>query len=300
MVNVLNRRAFLTGIGSAVVARPAFGTVAGTALSKPIPSTGEAIPLVGLGSWLTFNVGADSAARDSCAAVMGAFFNAGGRLIDSSPMYGSSQEVIGYGVKRTGNQARLFSATKVWVSGGRNGPPQIEQSRRLWGVAKFDLLQVHSLLSWREHLPTLFAMKAAGHLRYVGVTTSHERGHGELEEVMRAHPLDFIQVTYNVTHRDVERRILPLAAERRMAVIVNRPFEGGELIYDLRRKALPSFAGEIGCASWAQFLLKFIVSHPAVTCAIPATTRVDHVEENMARRARPCPTPRCARVCVPP
>jgi diketogulonate reductase-like aldo/keto reductase len=289
MFKELDRRGFIAGLGAAAIAPPAFGAVTGPALTKAIPSTGEAIPLVGLGSWLTFNVGADTAARDACASVMGAFFAAGGRLIDSSPMYGSSQEVIGYGVKKTGNQSRLFSATKVWVAGGSNGPPQIEASRRLWGVAKFDLLQVHSLLSWREHLPTLFAMKAAGSLRYVGVTTSHERGHGELEEVMRAHPLDFIQVTYNVTHRDVERRILPLAADRGMAVIVNRPFEGGDLIHDMRRKALPSWAGEIGCASWAHILLKFIVSHPVVTCAIPATTRVDHVEENMGASRAPLP-----------
>jgi diketogulonate reductase-like aldo/keto reductase len=258
-------------------------------LAKPILGTNEALPLVGLGSWLTFNVGDDIAARDSCAGVMRAFFAAGGRLIDSSPMYGSSQEVIGYGIKKAGNASALFAATKVWISGGKNGPGQIEESRRLWGVPRFDLLQVHSLLSWEEHLPTLFAMKAEGKLRYAGVTTSHGRSHGELEGIMRTQPLDFIQATYNVSMRSLESRILPLAAERGINVIINRPFDGGDLIRALAGKSLPNWAAEIGAASWAQILLKFIVSHPAVSCAIPATTRADHAQENLAAARAPLP-----------
>jgi len=267
---------------AAAATLPALSMAQQSILTRPIPKSGEALPLVGLGSWITFNVGNDPAGRAASTAVMRAFFAAGGRLIDSSPMYGSSQEVIGEGIKKTANASRLFSATKVWISGGENGPTQIEESRRLWGIPKFDLLQVHNLLSWEEHLPTLFAMKAAGKLRYVGVTTSHGRRHDDLERIMRTQPIDFIQVTYNVASRDVEARILPLAAERRIAVIINRPFEGGDLIAETKGKPLPAWAGEIGCKSWAQIMLKFIISHPAVTCPIPATTRVDHVQENLA------------------
>jgi diketogulonate reductase-like aldo/keto reductase len=254
-------------------------------LSKPIPSTGEELPAVGLGSWITFNVGNDPIARDACTQVMGAFFDSGGRLIDSSPMYGSSQKVIGYGLTKLNGPPTLFSADKVWISSGARGPDQIEASRRFWGVGRFDLLQVHNLLSWEEHLRTLFAMKAAGRLRYVGITTSEGRRHGEVERIMRAQPLDFVQVTYNILDREVEDRILPLARDRGIGVIVNRPFREGELLRKLERHPLPGWAAEIGCGSWAQIILKFIISHPVVTCAIPATTRVDHVRENMAAAA---------------
>jgi diketogulonate reductase-like aldo/keto reductase len=258
-------------------------------LTRAIPSTGEAVPLLGLGTWITFNVGNDRAARDSCAEVMRAFFAAGGRMIDSSPMYASSQDVIGYGLARLGRPAALFSAEKVWISSGARGPAQIEQSRKLWGVPRFDLMQVHNLRSWEEHLPTLFAMKAKGELRYVGITTSEGRRHREVESIMRSQAIDFVQVTYNIVDREVERRILPLAQERGIGVIVNRPFQEGALVRKLERKPLPGFAAEIGAASWAQFILKFIVSHPAVTTAIPATTRVDHVRENLGAAAGTLP-----------
>ncbi|WP_220271979.1 aldo/keto reductase [Crenobacter cavernae] len=253
----------------------------GAILTRPIPSSGEALPLIGLGSWITFNVGNDRVARDACAEVMRHFFGAGGRLIDSSPMYGSSQEVIGYGLKKLGKPPRLFSADKVWISSGTRGEGQIESSRRYWNVARFDLLQVHNLVSWQEHLKTLFAMKAAGQLRYVGITTSEGRRHREFEKIMRSQPLDFVQVSYNLFDREVEARILPLARERGIAVIINRPFRQGALLEALARYPLPAWAAEIDCANWAQFALKFIVSHPAVTCAIPATSSVAHVRENM-------------------
>lgn len=283
----LTRRAALAAAAAGAVAAtlPASGTV----LTKPVGASGEALPLVGLGSWITFNVGDDVEARNNCAAVMRAFFAAGGRMIDCSPMYGSSQEVIGYGIKKAGNAQRLFAATTVWISGGANGPAQIEESRRLWGVPRFDLLHVHNLLSWEEHLPTLFAMKAQGKLRFVGVTTSHGRRHDELERIMRSQPIDFVQATYNVAHRELENRILPLALERKIGVIVNRPFEGGDLIDATNGKPLPAFAAEVGAKSWAQLMLKFIISHPAVTCPIPATTRVDHAQENMAAASGPLP-----------
>jgi diketogulonate reductase-like aldo/keto reductase len=289
----LSRRKMLGSLaatGAAALVRPATAIAQQSAiLTRPIPSTGEALPVIGLGSWITFNVGDDSIARDDCAEVMRAFFAAGGRLIDSSPMYGSSQPVIGYGLKKLGEPASLFSADKVWTSSGSEGPGQIEESRRYWGIPRFDLLQVHNLLAWEAHLRTLLAMKAAGQLRYVGITTSEGRRHGEFEQIMRAQPLDFIQVTYNILDREVEERILPLAAERGMAILINRPFRQGALTRELEDYPLPGWAAEIGCKSWAQILLKFVVSHPAVTCAIPATSRVDHVQENMAAASGPLP-----------
>jgi diketogulonate reductase-like aldo/keto reductase len=284
-----DRRVALRLLAGSAAARavPAFAQ-SPQALTRPIPSSGESLPLVGLGSWITFNVGNDKPARDSCAEVMRAFFAAGGRMIDSSPMYGSSQGVIGDGLRKIGG-ANVFSAEKVWTSSGSRGPAQIEASRKYWGVPKFDLLQVHNLLAWEEHLRTLFAMKAAGQVRHVGITTSEGRRHGDLERIMRTRPLDFVQLSYNILDREAESRLLPLARERGIAVIVNRPFREGDLIKTIMRKPLPAVAAEIGATSWAQLILKFIISHPAVTCVIPATTRVDHVQENLGAARDPLP-----------
>ena len=256
-------------------------------LTRAIPSTGEAIPRMGLGTWITFNVGQDPPARARCVEVMRAFFEAGGRLIDSSPMYGSSQGVVGEGLRTLDAAGRVFSADKVWTRS--DGAAQVAQSRALWQVPRFDLLQVHNLLAWEEQLPLLQRMKERGELRYVGITTSEGRRHREFEQVMRAHRLDFVQLTYNPVDREVEQRLLPLAAERGIAVLVNRPFQEGMLTRQLQRHPLPAWAAEIGCRSWAQVVLKFIVSHPAVTCAIPATRRVDHVRENLAACRGPLP-----------
>jgi len=211
--------------------------------------------------------------------VMAAFFAGGGRMIDSSPMYGSSQDTIGYGLKKLNAYGKVFSADKIWTYSG--GAAQFATTRKKWGIARFDLMQVHNLLSWQENLPMLIDMKAKGLIRYVGITTSEGRRHEEFEQVMRTQPLDFIQVTYNAVDREVERRILPLARERELAVIVNRPFRGGPLVRRAKRHKLPAWAKEIDCTTWAQILLKFIASHAAVTCPIPATTRVDHVRENI-------------------
>jgi diketogulonate reductase-like aldo/keto reductase len=250
--------------------------------AAPTLAGGGALPRVGLGSWITFNVGNDAAARSQCADVMAAFFGAGGRLIDCSPMYGSSQSVIGEGLRKLNMLARVFSADKVWIAPASRGPAQMEDSRNLWGVPRFDLMQVHNLLAWQEHLPLLLQMKAAGRLRYVGITTSEGRRMRDIEQIMRTHPIDFVQVTYSLADRRAEDRIFPLARERGIAVIANRPFEQGDLLRVLARHALPPVAAELQCTSWAQFALKFVVSHPAVTCAIPATTSVAHVRENMA------------------
>ena len=249
-------------------------------LTRPIPSSGEQLPVIGLGTWISFNVGNDKAARAQSTEVMRHFFDAGGKLIDSSPMYGSSQGVIGEGLQALQAQARVFSADKVWTAS--SGAEQIEASRQLWKISKFDLLQVHNLLAWEKQLPLLHAMKAAGQLRYVGITTSEGRRHREVEQIMRTHRLDFVQLSYNLLDREVEDRLLLLARDRGIAVIVNRPFREGALLRQLQRQPLPGWAADIECRTWAQVALKFIVSHPVVTCVIPATSSVVHVRENMA------------------
>lgn len=269
------------GIGMSLPLMPRAWGQAADLTTRVIPKSKEALPLVGLGTWITFNVGDDPVLMDECAAVIAAFLEGGGRMIDSSPMYGSSQPTIGYGLRKLGHPKRLFSAEKVWISDPGEGAAQIEASKEYWGVEKFDLMQVHNLVSWEEHLPALFDMKAAGRLRYVGITTSEGRRHREIEQVMATRPIDFVQVTYNILDREAEERILPLAQEKGIAVIVNRPFRQGDLIRQVEDEPLPAWLAETGARSWAQFLLKFIISHPAVTCAIPATTRVDHVRENL-------------------
>jgi diketogulonate reductase-like aldo/keto reductase len=279
----MDRRTLLRGLialSASPLLRPLNALAADASSLRTIPSSGERIPAVGLGSWITFNVGDDPAARDECTAVVRAFLDSGGKLIDSSPMYGSSQEVIGYALAKLGRP--VFAATKVWTSGRSAGVAQIEESRKLWRIKRFDLLQVHNLLSWEDHLQTLFSMKKAGALRYVGVTTSHGRRHDELEAIMRREPLDFIQVTYNPIDREVEQRILPLARDRRMAVIINRPFQQGDLIRRVESRPLPQWARDVDATTWAQLILKFIVSHPSVTCVIPATTVPAHARENLS------------------
>lgn len=273
----------------AAATMPAFSEsrATGPILTRTIPSTGEKIPAIGLGTWITFNVGNDERLRAARTQVMQTFFDRGGTLIDSSPMYGSSETMIGYGLARTKNRASLFSAGKVWTLLKPLGVNQMENSRRLWGVERFDLMQIHNLTDWSTHIETLKAMKAQGRVRYIGITTSQGWRHGDLEKIMRTEPIDFVAFSYNVIDREVEERLLPLAAERRIAVIVNRPFQEGVLIDRMKHRPLPPWAAEIDCANWAQFLLKFVISHPAVTCAIPATRRVDHMEENMgAMRGR--------------
>jgi aryl-alcohol dehydrogenase-like predicted oxidoreductase len=289
----LSRRAFLASaaVGVAAGVGPRGAAAPAPILTRPIPATGEPVPAIGMGTWITFNVGDDPALRDRRLEVLAAFFALGGTVIDSSPMYGSSEAVIGHGLKRLANRPALFAATKVWTPLVWRGPGQMEESRALWGVERFDLMQVHNLLRWEGHLETLLEDKAQGRIRYVGLTTSHGRRHDALEAAMRSRPLDAVQLTYNILDREAEQRLLPLAAERGLAVIVNRPFRQGELLQELAGRPLPGWAGEIGCASWAQFLLKFVLSHPAVTCVIPATSRVDHMRENMAALRGPLPDP---------
>ena len=288
----IHRRAILKGGLSAIIAAglpvAAPRAEAARPVLRVIPSTGESIPAVGLGTWITFNVGTDPVLLAESVAVMAAFFEAGGTVIDSSPMYGSSQATVGHGLAKLGYPP-VFAADKVWTPGGGDGREQIAQSRRRWGMPRFALMQVHNLVDWREHLETLFAMKAAGEIRHVGVTTSHGRRHDLIEQIMREHPLDFVQITYNIIDREPETRLLPLARDRGIAVMVNRPFRQKALIRRFESEALPGWAHEIGASTWARFILKFIISHPAVTVAIPATTRIDHVRENIAAASGPLP-----------
>ncbi len=281
-----DRRRFLqclAGASLASLVSPvwAVGPASGRIL-RPIPSTGERLPVIGLGTWMTFDVGSSFWEQERRCEVLQAFFERGGAVVDSSPMYGRSEAVIGTCLPKMKQREQLFAATKVWTPGERLGIDQMEHSRRLWGVTRFDLMQIHNMLDWRTHLPTLRRMKAQGQLRYIGITTSHGRRHAELERVMREEEaFDFVQFTYNLVDREAEQRLLPLAAERGLAVIINRPFQGGALFSRVRGKRLPAWVSEFDCENWAQFMLKFIVSHPAVTCAIPATSQVAHLHENM-------------------
>lgn len=295
----LNRRHFLATIGGALGAmlpmRIAGGSGARDTLTKTIPSTGVSVPVIGMGTWITFNVGDDPQARADRTGILRAFFAGGGGMIDSSPMYGSSEEVVGYGLGQIDYPDALFSATKVWTSSDSEGPEQVARSERLWGVSRFDLQQVHNLVGWEHHLPMLFKMKAEGRVRHVGITTSHGRRHREFEQVMASQPIDFVQLTYNMVDREAEERLLPLAHERGIAVIANRPFRGGPLVRRMQREPLPAWAAEFDCVNWPQFLLKFIVSHPAVTCAIPATSQVQHMHENMGAATGRLPDARMRR-----
>ena len=256
---------------------------------KTIPSSGIALPVVGMGTWITFNVGTNQQALDDRTAVMRAFFEAGGAVIDSSPMYGSSQATVGYGLQQLGIPDQLFASDKVWTSDVSEGPEQIAATRDHWGMKRFGVMQIHNLLGWEGHLETLQAMKAKGTIGHIGITTSHGRRHGDLEDIMKSQPIDFVQLTYNIADREPEARLLPLAKERGIAVIANRPFRRGGLIGATSGEPLPGFAAEIGAETWPKFLLKFIASHPALTMAIPATRSVDHVRENMEAARGPMP-----------
>lgn len=260
-------------------------------IKRAIPGSGELIPVIGMGTWITFNVGGDEKLRAGRLAVMKTFFEKGGALIDSSPMYGSSEEVIGWCLSQLGEKPPLFSATKVWTMFQGWGVSQMEKSQSLWRLPRFDLMQIHNMLDWETHLETLKEWKAAGRLRYIGITTSHGSRHAAFAKAMESQPFDLVQFTYNIADREAEERLLPLAAERRMGVIVNRPFQGGALFRAVQGKKLPEWASAFDCANWAQFFLKFAVSHPAVTCAIPATSRVEHMTQNMGAGLGRLPDP---------
>ncbi len=260
----------------------------GSIITRRLPG-GDDLPAVGMGTWITFNVGSDREARARRSEVLRAFFEAGGELIDSSPMYGSAEAVVGHGLARFDDKPPVFAASKVWTPDGDATAEQVAQSERRWGLERMDLMQVHNLVAWEAHLDHLFEMRESGRIRFVGITTSHGRRHAEIERIMRDRPIDFVQASYSLANREAERRLLPLAEERGIAFIANRPFGGGGLIDRVKRHRFPEWAAEAGLANWADFLLKFILAHPAVTCAIPATSRVDHMRENMTALRGPLP-----------
>ena len=276
----MNRRHFLLGLVALAALRPGYSAPA-SLLERTIPSSGERLPVIGMGTWITFNVNRDPVSMAPLLPVLRTFFEWGGALIDSSPMYGTAEAVLGELLEQVHERDQLFSATKVWTPGQGMGKRQMERSRELWRLPRFDLMQVHNLLDWEAHLETLQAWKAEGRIRYIGITTSHGRRHQDMEQIMERMPLDFVQFTYNVLDREAERRLFPLARERGLAVIINRPFRGGSLFDRVRNRPLPGWAAEIDCRNWAQVFLKFIVSHPTVTCAIPATSKVEHMRQNM-------------------
>jgi aryl-alcohol dehydrogenase-like predicted oxidoreductase len=253
--------------------------------TRPIPSTREALPVIGCGTWLGFDVSPGSAEHQRLPGVLDALFAAGGSLIDSSPMYGRAESVVGELLAASGQREKAFLATKVWTSGREAGIAQMEQSFQRLRTQRIDLLQVHNLVDWRTHLATLRDWKAQGRVRYIGITHYNASAYAEVEAVLRAEPLDFLQINYSIDARQAEERLLPLAAERGMAVIVNMPFGGGGLLRRLGTQALPAWAGEIGCRSWSQLLLKFVLSHPDVTCTIPGTTWPEHMADNAAAAA---------------
>ncbi len=248
--------------------------------TRPIPSTQEALPVIGCGTWLGFDYSPGTAEYARLPGVLDALFDAGGRVVDSSPMYGRAEANTGDLLAAAKTRDKAFLATKVWTSGREAGIAQMEQSFARLKTQHMDLMQVHNLVDWRTHLATLRDWKAQGRVRYLGVTHYTASAYGEVEAVLRAEKLDFLQINYSLDERAAEKRLLPLAAERGVAVIVNMPFGGGGLLRRLRDKPLPAWAAEIGCTSWAQVLLKFVLSHPSVTCTIPGTSRPEHMAEN--------------------
>jgi diketogulonate reductase-like aldo/keto reductase len=267
-------------IGAALAATAGVPLAAEQTRTRPIPATGERLPAVGMGTWLTFDVGDGATERAQRRAVLQEFFAAGGGMIDSSPMYGRAERVVGDLLPEVPHGGRLFAATKVWTAFDRLGATQIEESLRLWRLPRLDLLQVHNLLNWRAHLKTLRAARDAGRVRYIGATTSHGRKHDEMELILKTEKIDFMQITYNLADPSAEP-LLDLAAARGVAVIVNRPYDGGNLFDRVGTVPLPGWAAEAGCADWPDFLLKWALAHPAVTCAIPATRQPRHMRENM-------------------
>jgi diketogulonate reductase-like aldo/keto reductase len=256
-------------------------TESSTMLTRLIPSSGEKLPVIGLGTWRTFDVDLTADIRRQLQEVLSLFVKLGGRVTDSSPMYGRAEEVIGDLSAALGIRDKLFLATKVWTRGKKSGIKSMERSMTLLRTKRIDLMQVHNLLDVHAHLATLREWKEQSRIRYLGITHYEAGAFADIEKIMRSEKLDFVQINYSLMEPEAENRLLPLAQERGIAVIVNRPFGGGDIFERVRSRPLPDWAGEIDCRSWAQFFLKWIVAHPAVTCATPATDKPRHLEDNM-------------------
>ncbi|HEX7153069.1 MAG TPA: aldo/keto reductase [Thermoanaerobaculia bacterium] len=274
----MTRREAVTLLAAAAAGSAAPAASPRPMLKRRIPSSGEELPAIGLGTWQTF----DTTQSAPLEEVLRTFVQLGGRVVDSSPMYGRSETVLGDLAAKLGLQAKLFVATKVWTSGKQAGIAQMNDSMRKLRVEKLDLMQVHNLVDAHAHLATLAAWKKEGRIRYLGITHYTQGAYDAVARYLAKQPLDFLQINYSVIEREAEQRILPLAKERGVAVIVNRPFGEGSAFRAVRNKPLPAFARELDCTSWAQLFLKFVISHPAVTCAIPATSKVEHLRDNMA------------------
>ena len=274
--------------GSAALASARFGNAlsadpnsARAIITREIPSSRELLPVVGLGTWQTFDIDPSSGEQRALAEVLQVFTDLGGRLVDSSPMYGRSEEVLGELAAALKLRERLFLATKVWTTGKQAGIRQMEDSFRKLRANRIELMQVHNLVDVATQLQTLREWKQQGRIKYLGITHYTAGGHEAVARIVASEPLDFIQINYSVGEREAEGRLLPLARDRGVAVIANRPFAGGDLFRRLRSKPLPGWAAEVDCTTWAQLLLKFVISNPAITCAIPATSKVSHLRENM-------------------
>jgi diketogulonate reductase-like aldo/keto reductase len=290
---MIKRRTLLAAVGSLWIApRAGLGAHHETApIRRLIHSSagGETLPVIGMGSSRTFDVAPERDMLAQLAEVMRIFLDGQGALIDSSPMYGNAETVLGQVLAMLDNAKPPFAATKVWTDGAQAGIRQMQESSRRMGVPVFDLMQIHNLRDWKVHLSTLRRWKEEGKIRYLGITTSHRRFHTELEAIMQREPLDFVQFSYNIENRKAEERLLPLAADRGIATIINRPYQRGDLFARTRDKPLPPLAAELGCRSWGQFFLKFIIGHPAVTCLIPATSKPHHMRDNMGANFGPVP-----------
>jgi len=285
------RRRVLQAVGTlaaALAMRPASAQSSGI-VSRPIPASGEHLPLIGLGTWQVFDVGNDRAARAPLREVLDAFAKSGGRMIDSSPMYGTSESVVGDLVAELGLAGKLFVATKVWTSGRAAGIQQMETSFKRLRVQTMDLMQIHNLVDVATHTKTLADWKAKGRVRFVGITHYTSSAYDEVEKWLKAGQYDFLQINYSLAERDAAERLLPLARERKVAVIANRPFAEGAMFRRVRGKPVPEWAKEAGMATWAQYFLKWIVSHPAVTCTIPGTGKAEHLADNLAAGSGPLP-----------
>jgi len=258
-------------------------------LTRPIPSSGEALPVIGLGTWQTFDVGRDAAARGPLQDVLRTLHEGGGRVIDSSPMYRSSESVVGELCAELGLRSELFLATKVWTQGRADGVAQMERSIERLRAGRLDLMQVHNLVDVDTHTKTLLEWKAAGRIRYCGITHYAESGHAAVERWLQTGRYDFVQINYSIDEPQAADRLLPLARQLGVAVLVNRPFATGEMFSRVRGKALPPWAAELGITSWAQYFLKWILAHPAVTCVIPATNKPAHMADNVAAGRGPMP-----------
>ncbi|MBL8480214.1 MAG: aldo/keto reductase [Sterolibacteriaceae bacterium] len=268
---------------------PSPAGAAATPATRELPGDRRPLPVIGLGTWRSFDVGADATARAGLGRLLGRFAELGGTVVDSSPMYGSAEAVLGDLAAERGLRPRLFLATKVWTQGRQAGIAQMEESLRRLRAPGIELMQVHNLTDWKQHLPTLRAWKAAGRIRYLGISHYSSGAYAEVAQVLRSEALDFLQINYSLAEQDSARRLLPLAAERGVAVIANRPFAEGALFDTVKGKPLPAAAADHGCRSWAQLFLRWILAHPAVTCTIPASTRLDHLEDNMAAGLGPLP-----------